>query len=57
MAAAISAAVCLALLTLFAQTRYAQVSDCHQTGGVWDGEASKCRLVPRIIIQRDLRRT
>jgi hypothetical protein len=53
-----SAAMVLSLLILFAwqQSRGAQITACHDKGGIWTG--ATCRPEPgRIIIQRDLRRS
>ena len=54
--AAIAAAIALVAITLFAQTRYARVAECRDQGGYWDGAASQCRAIPRIIIKRNLER-
>ena len=51
-------AVLLAGLMAWQNHRWQLVSACHARGGVWDGAASKCRLVPaRIFIGRDLHRS
>ncbi len=47
----------LGLLVLFNHHRWQMVASCHERGGVWDGADSRCRLIPRIIIQRDLQRS
>ncbi|MEO0670912.1 MAG: hypothetical protein AAFZ05_02675 [Pseudomonadota bacterium] len=54
--AAIAATGALIAITVFAQARYAQMADCRDGGGYWDGRASECRALPRIIIKRDLER-
>jgi hypothetical protein len=56
-AAAIMATLLLGLI-LWQNHRWNLVSACHNNGGVWDGQSSKCRLVPaRIFIGRELQRT
>ncbi len=56
-AAGIISVILLGLL-LWQNHRWSMVQACHHTGGVWDGTASKCRLVPaRIFIGRELNRT
>ncbi len=50
-------AVLMALL-LWQNHRWTMVDACHHNGGMWDGQSSKCRLVPaRIFIGRELQRT
>lgn len=46
----------LCLLTLFNAYRWELVDACIERGGVWDGPDSQCRLIPRVIIKRDLER-
>lgn len=56
-AASITALV-LAGLVIWHNYRWSLVDNCHVKGGVWDGTASKCRLVPaRIFIGKGLKRT
>ena len=55
--AACAAVVTLLGLLAWKQQRYALVSDCHRSGGWWDGFTSRCRNVPPIILERDLKRS
>lgn len=54
---AASVAILLSLLLLFSSYRWQMVASCHRRGGVWDGEDSRCRMIPRVILKRDLERT
>ena len=53
---ALTVGALLAALLAFNAYRWHLVEACHQRGGVWDGPDSKCRLIPRVIIKRDLER-
>ena len=51
-------ALVLLVLVVWQNYRWSKVNSCHAKGGVWDGAASKCRLVPaRIFIGKDLQRS
>lgn len=51
-------AIILAGLLAWQNHRWNMVNSCHMNGGVWDGGASKCRLVPaRIFIEKNLKRS
>ncbi|MEM7775505.1 MAG: hypothetical protein AAF732_07835 [Pseudomonadota bacterium] len=54
---AISVAIALGLLMLFNTYRWQLVQACHERGGIWDGADSRCRLIPSVIIKRDLERS
>jgi len=43
---AIGLVVVLLGLLAFQRYRWQLVTACHERGGVWDGAASKCRLIP-----------
>ncbi|MEL6227850.1 MAG: hypothetical protein AAFQ44_09590 [Pseudomonadota bacterium] len=48
----------LIALMLFTQYRWSQMVACERRGGMWDGPASRCRLVPAgILLERELKRT
>ena len=50
--------VILAILVAWQNKRWEMVDACHARGGVWDGEVSKCRLVPaRLFMGRGLQRS
>ncbi|MGI9425595.1 MAG: hypothetical protein ACR2PA_20570 [Hyphomicrobiaceae bacterium] len=52
------AVVILASLLVWQNHRWAMMNKCVERGGVWDGLASKCRLVPaRIFIEKNLKRS
>ncbi len=46
-------------LLIWQDQRFTLVRNCEERGGVWDGRAERCRLVPprRIYIERGLKRT
>ncbi|MFT7576862.1 MAG: hypothetical protein ACI9XZ_003253 [Alphaproteobacteria bacterium] len=45
------------VLLVWQDARYQLVSQCHANGGQWDGAAGRCRPVPKIYIERGLKRT
>ncbi|MGI9477707.1 MAG: hypothetical protein ACR2PI_13475 [Hyphomicrobiaceae bacterium] len=47
----------LAVLLVWQEARYRLVGDCHARGGQWDGPAGRCRPVPKIFLERGLKRT
>jgi hypothetical protein len=47
----------LVVLLIWQDARYRLVEDCHARGGQWDGPASRCRPIPKIFLERDLKRT
>ena len=44
-------------LLFWQNARYRLVGDCHALGGQWDGRNSRCRPVPKIYLERGLKRT
>jgi hypothetical protein len=44
-------------LLVWQEARYKLVSECHDSGGQWDGAAGRCRPLPKIYIERGLKRT
>jgi len=47
----------LILLLAFQEHRERLVASCVESGGVWDGQDGRCRLIPRnIYLERDLKR-
>lgn len=44
-------------LLIWQDQRYRLVGECHASGGQWDGPSGRCRPVPRIFIERGLKRT
>lgn len=54
---AVIVSIALLLLVAFNAYRWEMLTSCLERGGVWDGVDSRCRLIPRIIIKRDLERT
>ena len=44
-------------LLLWQDARYRLVGDCHANGGQWDGATSRCRPIPKVYIERGLKRT
>jgi hypothetical protein len=44
-------------LLFWQNVRYRLVSGCHAGGGQWDGRNSRCRPVPKIYLERGLKRT
>ena len=47
----------VAILLVWQDARYRLVGDCHARGGQWDGPAGRCRPIPKIYIERGLKRT
>ena len=56
MTIALALAGLLLSLLAFNSYRWHLVEACHREGGIWDGPDSKCRLIPRVIIKRDIER-
>jgi hypothetical protein len=44
-------------LLFWQDVRYRLVSECRARGGQWDGRKSRCRPVPKIYLERGLKRT
>ena len=44
-------------LLFWQDARYRLVGECLARGGQWDGTTSRCRPVPKIYIERGLKRT
>lgn len=47
----------VAALLVWQDARYRLVGDCHARGGQWDGPSGRCRPVPKIFLERGLKRT
>ncbi|MBU2532956.1 MAG: hypothetical protein KKB37_09470 [Alphaproteobacteria bacterium] len=47
----------LAGLLVWQEARWQMVADCEANGGQWDGASSRCRPMPRIYLERDLKRS
>lgn len=56
-AISIAVVIVLAGLLYWQEQRYRMVGECHAAGGEWDGGTDRCRPVPRIYIERGLKRT
>lgn len=50
-------ALILAGLLMWQHVRYKMVETCLSSGGHWDGANSLCRPLPRIYLERGLKRT
>lgn len=44
-------------LLVWQDARYRLVSQCHANGGQWDGASGRCRPIPKIYLERGLKRT
>lgn len=55
--AAVTMIVLLSALLLWQHVRYQLVSDCLESGGNWDGAASRCKLIPPIYLERGIKRS
>lgn len=47
----------VASLLVWQDARYKLVAKCHASGGHWHGPTGRCRPIPRIYIERGLKRT
>ena len=47
----------IAVLLVWQDARYRLVGDCFARGGQWDGRSGRCRPIPKIFIERGLKRT
>jgi hypothetical protein len=49
--------VLLAVLLYWQHVRFQLVTACRDQGGVWDGAAGRCKLVPPIYLERGIKRS
>jgi len=47
----------LAVLLYWQHVRFQLVNACHDQGGVWDGAAGRCKMVPPIYLERGIKRS
>ncbi len=49
--------VLLTALLYWQHVRFELVNACHEQGGVWDGAAGRCKMVPPIYLERGIKRS